>query len=368
MSELDYITIKGFRSIASIEKLPLRPVNILIGANGAGKSNFVEVFSLLQAASRGRLQSYVAAKGGANRILHFGSAVTRRARIRISFESETNSYRIALTPTEQDELIPSDAASYWNKSRYSEPRETMLERRGMEAGISVEQGGVAAYVRLRRLDSWRQHHFHDTSPTSAMKGTPDLGDNRFLRTDGGNLAAYLYFLGKKHPSEYALIRETVQQVAPFFEDFQIEPLRLDESRVRLEWSHKHSDAYFDASAFSDGTLRFIALATLLLQPRALRPSVVLIDEPELGLHPSAITLLASMMKRASVGSQIIAATQSSLLLDHFEPEDVLVADLKDGATQIRRLESEELGEWLDDYSLGELWEKNQFGGRPGSAG
>lgn len=337
MAELDYITIKGFKSIALIEKLPLHSINVLIGPNGSGKSNFVGVFAFLQAIREGRLQDYVAKAGGANRILHFGTAVTQNLDIEVSFADETSRYDITLKPTASDELYVS---------------------------IVITVGAESVEDLL--LDSWRLYHFHDTSAASAMKRTADLNDNRFLRPDGSNLPAFLYYLREKHQSAYALILGAVRQAAPFFREFQLEPLRLAENKVRLEWLHEGSDAYFDASALSDGTLRFIALATLLLQPRELRPTVILIDEPELGLHPYAVTLLASLMKQASAHSQIIVSTQSPLLLDHFEPEDVLVADRVDGATQLTRLASQDLEEWLEEYSLGQLWEKNALGGRPRS--
>ena len=156
----------------------------------------------------------------------------------------------------------------------------------------------------------------------------------------------------------------MQRVAPFFDDFRLEPLQLKPDDIKLEWRHKRSDQYFDASSLSDGTLRFIALATLFLQPEEFRPSVILVDEPELGLHPYAIEMLAALIRQASVTTQVIVSTQSSLLLDHFEPEDVLVANRVDDGTQITRLESPHLTKWLEDYSLGQLWEKNEFGGRP----
>ena len=179
------------------------------------------------------------------------------------------------------------------------------------------------------------------------------------------MAAFLYRLKQQHRDSYELIRRTVQQVAPFFDDFQLEPLALNPSTIKLEWRHVGTDDYFDASSLSDGTLRFIALTTLFLQPVELRPSVILVDEPELGLHPYAIELLASLIKQASKETQVIAATQSSLLLDQFDPEDVLVADRVDGATTIKRLEPEPLAEWLKEYSLGQLWEKGELAGRPG---
>jgi predicted ATPase len=144
----------------------------------------------------------------------------------------------------------------------------------------------------------------------------------------------------------------------------LRPDPLNEETIRLAWKHKNSDQYFSASSLSDGTLRFIALATLLLQPEGYRPSVILVDEPELGLHPHAITLLASLVKQVSAETQVILSTQSSLLLDHFLPEDVLIADRVDGKTEFTRLNPEGLETWLGEYSLGQLWEKNELGGRP----
>jgi predicted ATPase len=174
----------------------------------------------------------------------------------------------------------------------------------------------------------------------------------------------LYLLKMRHETSYRLILRTVQLVAPFLDDFLLQPRKLAPDTIKLEWRHKNSDQYFDVSSLSDGTLRFIALATLLLQPVELRPSIILIDEPELGLHPYAITLLASLIKQAAVDTQVIVSTQSPRLVDHFGPEDILVAERENGATTLRRLTSEPLKAWLEDYSLGELWEKNEFGGRP----
>ena len=207
-------------------------------------------------------------------------------------------------------------------------------------------------------------HFHDTSAFSKMRLPCALDDNRRLRADGSNLPAFLYLLKEKHPTAYSLIRRTVQRVAPFFDDFVLAPSALHPDKIKLEWQHRDQDQYFDAWTLSDGTLRFIALATLFLQPAALKPPLVLVDEPELGLHPFAITLLGAMVKSASVDMQVILATQSPLVLDEFPPQDVLVAERDGHATTFRRLDADSLETWLEDYSLGELWEKNHLGGRP----
>jgi len=367
--ELDYITIKGFKSIASLEKTVLGPINLIIGPNGSGKSNFIGVFSFLNAIREGRLNDYVRKSGGAEQLLHFGSKITEEIVFFISFRQEVNQYELTLKPTTDDSLYPADEwGYYWDKERVSShPISQQIRSRenGQEAGISdTHAKRITDWVR-NRLGRWRLYHVHDTSAVSPMRKTAKLNDNAFLRPDGANLPAFLYLLLKKYPNAYRMIRRTIQQVAPFFDDFQLNPDPLNEEVIRLAWKHKNSDQYFSVSSLSDGTLRFIVLATLFLQPEEFQPSVILVDEPELGLHPHAITLLASLVKQTSRQTQVFLSTQSSLLLDHFNAEDVLVADRIGGGTQLTRLDSKKLALWLEDYSLGQLWEKNELGGRPG---
>lgn len=365
--ELDHVTVRGFKSIAAVEKLALGPINIVIGPNGSGKSNFIGVFSFLHEIRKGHLNDYVRKAGGAEQLLHFSSKTTAEMHFHISFSKEVNQYELTLRPTEDDGLYPAiETAYFWDK-RYRRPYENSMSPidGGKEAGISHPTlTGTADWVR-HRLGKWRLYHVHDTSAASPMRKTAKLNDNDFLRPDGSNLAAFLYLLLKKHPNEYSLIRRTIQRVAPFFDDFQLKPDPLNEEAIRLAWKHKNSDQYFGASSLSDGTLRFIALATLFLQPESFQPSVILVDEPELGLHPHAVALLASLVKQVSQQTQVILSTQSSLLLDHFQPEDVLVAERVAGRTEFSRLDSERLASWLEEYSLGQLWEKNELGGRPG---
>ena len=355
MSTIRTITIEGFRSIAELRGLQLRSLNVLIGANGSGKSNFLGALKLLRTTvlSSNQMLDDVLRAGGADRLLHFGSKTTPTMRFRVEFADALADFSVDLRHGSDDRLFPKISIV-----------ETELPADFMER--LTPQPGVAPLFEFLcyRIEHWRLYHFHDTGSTSPMKKTADLHDNRRLRADGSNLAAFLYLLRKKHGGAYTQIRRTINLAAPFFDDFALEPLALNEDKIRLEWRHVGSDAYFDASSLSDGSLRFIALATLLLQPASLRPPVLLLDEPELGLHPYAITLLASMLKQATVKSQIIVATQSPVLLDHFEPKDVLVADRVNGATKLRRLDGDALVPWLEDFSLGQLWEKNELGGRP----
>jgi predicted ATPase len=337
---LDFITIKGFKSIASVEKLELRPINVLIGANGSGKSNFIGVFAFLRELREGRLPQYAMVAGGAEKVLHFGSKTTREINCHLSLGRRAYDYHLIVKPTADDGLF----------------------RAHEEFGHSGQASAVDGVY--DRLDRMRFYHLHDTSSTSPMRKTAEVHDNRFLRPDAANLPAYLYYLRERRVESYRLIERAVQRVAPFFDEFRLEPLRLNPDNIKLEWRHKRSDQYFDASSLSDGTLRFIALATLFLQPEEDPPSLILVDEPELGLHPYAIEVLAALVRQASVSTQVILSTQSSLLLDHFDPQDVIVADLEDGSTRLRRLEADRLTSWLETYSLGQLWEKNELGGRP----
>jgi len=364
---LEYITIKGFKSIASIERLPLKPINVVIGANGSGKSNFIGTFGFLHDICEGRLQERVTAAGGAEKILRFGSKNTKEIDLHLFFRHVDGwpfgavSYKLILSSSMDDGLFPSGEATFLDGP---DPTRLRPRAQGREANISDPNAEFEAKFVREHLLNWRLYHLNDTSLSSPMRKTATVADNRLLRSDGSNLPAFLYLLGEKYRASYNLIVRTVQRVAPFFDDFRLDPLQLKPDDIKLEWRHKRSDQYFDASSLSDGTLRFIALATLFLQPEEFRPSVILVDEPELGLHPYALEVLAALIRQASVTNQVIVSTQSSLLLDHFRPEDILVADRVDGGTQLRRLEPRQLAKWLEDYSLGQLWEKNEFGGRP----
>lgn len=365
--ELNWIEVSGFKSIAATGKVTLGPINLIIGPNGSGKSNFIGAFSFLQAIKEGRLYDYVRTAGGADELLHFGAKTAQEIKIALSFGDEVNGYQLTLKVDNNDNLFPlHEAITVWDKAQQPSPQRDTLSATagGKEAGIS-QPTPSAAWIRSR-LDGWRLYHVHDTSASSPLRKTARVDDSDYLRPDGSNLAAFLYRLKQteKYANAYALIRKTVQRVAPFFDDFLLRPDNLAPEFIKLAWKHKGADKYFGASTFSDGTLRFIALATLFLQPLELRPSVILVDEPELGLHPAAITLLAALIRQTSAETQIIASTQSPLLLDHFDPQDVLVANRVNSATTLTRIDPAPLAAWLEDYSLGQLWEKNELGGRP----
>lgn len=362
---LNKINIKGFKSIRELD-LPLKPLNILIGANGSGKSNFIGVFRLLNNIIEKRLQVHVSEEGGADSILHFGQKETLLLVINVSLADDKNGYECTLMPNGQDNLFFKDEALlFHDKNKFPSPYRESLGGGHSETKLILaakQANGIIPRYVLGDMQSWRVYHFHDTSRSAKVKGTCDLEDNKKLSADAGNLAAFLYFLKKRHRLNYDHIVDAVRMVAPFFEDFALEPSRLNPDKIRLEWKEKGSMGYFNASSLSDGTLRFMCLATLLLQPKL--PSTILLDEPELGLHPSAITLLAELLRGASTRTQVIASTQSVTLVNQFEPQDVIVVEREGRESVFRHLEEAQMKEWLDDYGLGDLWEKNLLGGRP----
>lgn len=363
MRKLNHINVKNFKSIRDLD-LDLKSLNVFIGANGVGKSNFIGVFKFLNQIVEGNLQAHIGASGGAERILYFGRKTSEALSLDLSFDDSVNGYQCVLKPNAEDSLIlDSEQVWFHDKLKYSRPYfeslgaghpETRLEK-------ATSNSRVSGYV-LSDLKSWKLYHFHDTSESARVKQTSDIEDNRILQPDARNLSAFLYRLQKKNPDYFENIQDAVRMVAPFFDRFNLQPSRLNEEKIRLEWKEKGTDTYFNGSSISDGTLRFICLATLLLQPTL--PSVILLDEPELGLHPYAITVLAGLLKQAATKTQVMVATQSVTLVNQFEPSDIIVVDRQDGQSVFRHLDTANMAKWLDDYGLGDLWEKNVFGGRP----
>jgi predicted ATPase len=336
------LTIKGYKSIRSLENFKLRNLNILIGPNGSGKSNFVSFFELLQAIAneKGLPLLYVEKKGGADKFLYLGPQVTQSIKAELEIMNLPLKYTFELSVTVNNRFSRSTMMPIWDPD-YSD-----LTRHDIEKLFS-------RYV---------IYHFHDTSDFAPVKRPYSKRDYEYLRPDASNLAAFLLFLRKKHEREYQYIRETVQLAAPFFDDFLLRDSLDNPDETLLEWRQKGSDYPFHPSQISDGTLRFICLATALLQPDP--PSTILLDEPELGLHPYALTLLAGLIQKASKQTQVIVSTQSAALIDDFEPEDIIVVERQNGESVFKRLNKTDLKVWLEDYSLGELWQKNVFGGRP----
>ncbi|AKA18257.1 chromosome segregation protein SMC [Aeromonas jandaei] len=355
--QLSRIVIDGYKSISHCD-LKMGSLNVLIGANGAGKSNFIGFFRLIATLLDHRLQSLVGKAGGPDALLHFGRKQSETLKGELFFGN--NGYKFALEATNDNRMMFQREALWWNMSG-----DKGVTSGHFESQADQHKTGIKQYT-LPIMRRWRVYHFHDTSESAKVKQIHRINDNDYLREDGANLAAFLFRIQKNHPSHYKRIIRTIRMVAPYFGDFYLRATPDNQDSIQLEWTEKDHDIPFKASELSDGTLRFILLATVLLQPEEFMPSAIIVDEPELGLHPYAINVLAELIKSASHEHQLIISTQSVELVNQFDAEDLIVVDKQGGSSTFKRLETASLSEWLEDYSLGDLWKKNLLGGRPQS--
>jgi predicted ATPase len=368
MAILKRLQLRGFKSIKKMD-LELRSLNILIGANGVGKSNLISFFKLLNEMMGGRLQAHIAATGRAQSLLHINAQTTRELEAELEFEDDhiRDIYRMRLSSVVQDTLMFVEETLTYHQSGYSQPRTIDLKAGHWEARLSeeAERGNKPAKAFRHLLNNCRVYHFHDTSLTARVRNFCYVGDYHPLMHDAGNLAAVLYRLQEMDKNAvYKRIVATIRQIAPFFDDFVLRPEGPTQRDIILNWRQIGSDQVYGPHQLSDGTLRAICLVTLLQLPEADMPDLIVVDEPELGLHPYALNILAALVKKTARHTQVLVSTQSSPFLDHFEPEEVIVVDRAGAESRFRRLAAEPLEAWLEEYSLGEVWEKNVLGGGP----
>lgn len=358
---IDRLTIKGFKTLQDVE-LKLGKLNVLIGPNGAGKSNFISYLDMLRRIVEEDLQVWTGQEGGVDRVLTYGSKTTSQLDSYVQFGQ--NAYQCSLVTAAGDRFV---FASELLLMPLLDRPPFSLGRGHFEANLKSQTRPVWELPRqadycYASISSWRVYHFHDTSPKAPVKRTCELRDNQTLHVDASNLAAYLYRMQHEYPHVYQEIIDTVQQVLPFFRDFDLKPRTQDsgEPKVLLMWRNRYSYESFWADQLSDGSLRFMCLVTALKQPDP--PRTIIFDEPELGLHPYALTLLGSLLDSASEEMQVIVATQSVSLVDEFSVDDLIVVELEDGVSTFQRLDESQFNVWLQDYSVGELWDKNVLGG------
>ena len=372
-NSLNKLTIRGFKSIQDLDGFELKNLNVLIGGNGAGKSNFIQIFRMLGAMTQKNLSKFVLERGGADSFLFNGPRATPKIEAAFEFESSSsfsegaNQYKFELAPTADEKFIVSEERKYvtTNWRSYGSPSdESRLYDQKDEASCDGRRNGVGHFV-YEAISHWMVYHFHDTSDKAPMRRSEIVEDYHRLRSDAANIAPFLLNLRNTKISKkyYEEIVNAVRLVNPFFEGFRLDIAQLGEAKkVKLSWTQKGSDYPMQPYHLSDGSIRFICLATALLQPNP--PSTIVIDEPELGLHPEAIAVLAELIEDASTRTQVIVATQSPALIDHFAIDDIVVVNRKGGQSTFKRLKEENFNVWLEEYSIGQLWTKNVIEGGP----
>ncbi|MGI9212834.1 MAG: AAA family ATPase [Methylococcaceae bacterium] len=357
------VTIEGFRSLKNIQNLDLPQLTVLIGANGAGKSTLIRFFEMLSWMLKARnLQEFVLRHGGGDDQFFMGARKTPRIHAELSLETASgeNDYRFDLAHISAGDsvMVMNEAYRYSAHGIPTKAKWIEIEHVGKESSL-LEQKHKTAQTIVNLLRQCSTYQFHDTSSNAAIHNRWDVTESFRLRSDGGNLAAMLLDLRNTDRKRYELIVKQIGRVLPAFKDFV-----LDEAagKVLLRWVGRQSDKVFGSHLTSDGSLRLFCLFTLLNLPPDRLPDVMFFDEPELGLHPHAITLVAEMFKRLSQRRQIFIATQSPYLVDCFELENIIVASAHEGATVLCNLPREQYQEWLDDdYQLSDIWLKQAVG-------
>lgn len=361
---IERLVLSGYKSIQRAE-IDFSKLNVLIGANGAGKSNLVSFFALLRAALDGKLDGFVGRHGGPNSLLYLGAKRTSEIAAALTVWTAAGTGILS----QRLEFRAPDGLSY-SADHAARPRG--VDRSADEMVIDglcsvIKQDGpghpgLLIYFSLK--DRLAIYHLDDTSLASRIRTEVYVEDNARLHADAGNLAALLFLYKNKWPHAYQRIRATVRKVVPSFDDFVLEPKRLNPNHILLNWQQMGSDYLLGPHQFSDGSLRAMALITLFLQPKEDLPDLLIVDEPELGLHPHAVAIVAGLIRAAAVNTQILVTTQSPAFLDQFSAGEILVAEAVQGASTFRRLEPDQLKDWLEEYSIGELWQKNVIGGGP----
>jgi predicted ATPase len=371
MAVLKKIEIKGYRSIkdATVE---LRKLNVLIGPNGAGKSNFISFFKMLNEMMGGRLQKYIGETAFGHSILHFGPQVTPQLEATLEFEEgdAVDTYYMRLFHAANDILLFADETLDYKREGWARTNRQPMSLGGGHPETKIREkaaeGNLTAKAFRRILNDCRVYHFHDTSPSAPIRLSHYINDNQWLMPDAGNLPAMLYAYRERFSVVYDRIVSTMRKILPEFDDFILAPDTRNPNYIFLNWRKQGFKYLFGPHQISDGSLRAIALCTLFLQPEESLPDVIILDEPELGLHPHALEIVAGLMRAVSETerTQVVVATQSQTFVNFFEPEEIITVECQEGQSQFNRLDPGKLKDWLEDYSIGELWQRNVIGGGP----
>ena len=358
------VTIKGFRNLKCVENLELSNLNVLIGGNGVGKSTLMHFFEMLSWMHQGsNFQEYVIRNGGGDDQFFMGGLATPEMTADISMETKDGTYDYGVSLV----YLKAKDRAWVTEERYrfvppaSEEAVPYQVLKEMEAESQLGRQTDPTAQKIRKLlQQFGVFHFYDAAANATANKRWEVSDSYCLHPDGGNLAPVLLSLKENDRQRYQYIVDQIQSVFPNLGDFV---LTQEYGKVLLQWKHRFSNKVLGPYLTSDGTLRFFFLVTLLNLPSDRLPSVLFIDEPELGLHPYAMELVAAMLKRVARTKQVVVATQSANLLDCFDLDNIIVAESHGGAAQFKRMNRQDYERWLeDDYQPSDIWLSQSVGG------
>ena len=367
LERIESLHIKGFRSLADVKLDDIPNPMVLLGANGAGKSNVLRFFEMLREMYQHRLSRFVVHRGGADDQLFGGEKETQQIQASVRFHTGlgVNDLSFTLSGDGRDRLDMENEEFHFKPHDGGGGYDYGPGRTAPESGFCEvthsPNGDPRAKAAIHFLRDCSLYQFHDTSSHAPIKKRWDAEDSYRLLEHGGNLGPVLLRLRQHHLSRYELICRRIRQVLPEFDDFQLE---REYGKTILRWRGETTGQTLGAHLTSDGSLRCFCLLTLLSLPDEVLPRIILLDEPELGLHPFATSLISSLVKSLSHRRQVIVATQSPHFVDAFGLNEVVVLEMRDGKTETKRVSEEDFSEWLDDHSTGQLWWSHLLGGYP----
>lgn len=389
MSIFERIHVQGFRRLHDVS-LPLKPLNVLIGANGCGKTTLLDVFTLLSASASGELKSTISDYGGIDGNLSALSSVAGDKARFARFEADKTvpghpplKYAITLKPSGasyeiSDESLTQHAdrskpdpmkhiESIHGRVRYFDPGKNKLlppewEHDALESALSQVSKMYQEPENFRKgLASSTHYHVLDVGSRAPVRLPQPMREAKLPGKDGEDLVSCLYWMREADPDRFETIEDTLRVGFPEFDRLNFPPVAA--GTMAMTWKEKNVKHPFFMHQLSEGTLRFLWLVTLLYSPGL--TEVTLLDEPEVSLHPELLSVLADCMRDASNRTQLIVATHADRLVRFLRPEEVITMDVEDdGVTTATRADELDLDEWLDEYTLDQVWQHGRMGGRP----
>lgn len=382
MGRINRLKINGYKRLHNIDiDMEKHPLMVMVGANGIGKTSFLEVFDLISASAEGKLNKKISEFGGLTDILTKDKAEELSIGIDMNVPNynplkyefiigkKAHSYSISSETLSQDRgyrhpFMHID--SYYDDIKYYEIEEGKLLRptwshNPFETSLSQVPKMFDQPEELRQtLSQTSFYHTLNVKPNAPVKLPQQMKPVWFPGKNGEDLYPFLYYLKESDKNRYDTIIDTLKAAFPGFEGLSFPPVAA--GMLAMTWKESYFSSPLYMNQLSEGILRFLWLISLLQCP--VLPSITMIDEPEVSLHPELLSILADLMREASQRTQLIVATHSDRLIRFLKPEEVAVMDLTDeGLAQLTWADTLELDEWLSEYTLDELWGMGRMGGR-----